>query len=170
MPSVQTDPRWYLLQTKARSERRIAQRLGWAGYATALPLVAEPRRDRRRRQIIHTAQVPAFPGYVFVRLDLAREPLHPVLHCEDVKRMFLSAAGQPVPIRRGEVERLLHEADSRRNLAALAEGSSVRLTAGPFEDHEGRCLWCSADRVGLLMEVLGGVHKVVVARAAAEAA
>lgn len=174
------DPRWYLVQTKCRAERRTALRLGWAGYATTLPLVAEPRRDRLRRHIIHTAQVPCFPGYVFVQLDLARESLHPVVHCEGVKRLFMGGEGQPLPIKRGLTERLMEEADARRDaarcpesnraLAALAEGSRMRLTAGPFEDREGVCLWSSGDRIGLLMEILGGMHEIVVARSAAQAA
>lgn len=177
-PAAAHDPRWYLVQTKCRAERRIAQRLGWAGYATALPLVAEPRRDRIRRQIMHTAWVPCFPGFVFVALDLDRDRLSPVLHCEGVKRMMLDTLSRPQPVRRGVVERLMDEADDRRvqasatlqGLARLAEGSRVRLTAGPFQDHLGRCLWCNADRVGLLMEVLGGLHEVVATRAQVEAA
>ncbi len=188
-------PRWYLVQTAVRAERRTAQRLGWEGYATTLPLVSEPRRDRVRRRVVHTVRVPAFPGYVFVALDLQREALHPVLHCEGVKRMFTDGAGQPVPIRRGVVERLAAETGellARRNpqdlrgpteerrssrkplggfgeLAALAEGSRLRVTAGPFEDHEGICLWSTADRVALLMEVMGGAWEFVVPRSSVSA-
>jgi transcription antitermination factor NusG len=103
-----------------------------------------------------------------VSLTLGADALHPVLHSEGVKRMFTTTTGEPIPIRNGVVEALLAAADERRALSTalspLAQGTVTRITAGPFADHTGVCTWSTAERVGLLMRILGGDIEVSVER------
>lgn len=59
-------------------------------------------------------------------------------------------------------------ADERRLLAVelppFAAGTPLRVTAGPFVDHTGICLWSSETRTRLLMQVLGSEVAVTVPR------
>ena len=56
---------WYAVQTRARNEKAIAERLQEQGLTTFLPLVTEVRRwsDRKKK-----VELPLFSCYVFVRL------------------------------------------------------------------------------------------------------
>jgi hypothetical protein len=56
---------WYAVQTRARNEKVVCERLQEQGLATFLPLVTEVRRwsDRKKK-----VELPLFSCYVFVRL------------------------------------------------------------------------------------------------------
>ena len=56
---------WYAVQTRARNEKVIAERLQEQGLTTFLPLVTEVRRwsDRKKK-----VELPLFSCYVFVKL------------------------------------------------------------------------------------------------------
>lgn len=171
-------PRWYVLETHAKAERWAAQCLGRAEYVTALPLVTERRRDRVIRSMTHKVRVPCFPGYLLIQLRIGRDSIHSVQHSEGVRRMFCSSDNQPIPLRPGVVEALMASAelDGRQfadlrhpaggSLPAFTADTLLRITDGPFTDHEGVCLFSSSDRVRLLMTVMGSPHVVTVPRAA----
>lgn len=77
MPSVVRMPSWCVVRTHTRAERRAHAALHLRGFDAYLPLVTVRWRDRTW----HTK--PAFVGYCFVRLDLAK-PWSPVLACPGV--------------------------------------------------------------------------------------
>ena len=56
---------WYVLQTKPRAEKKVAQWLGFYRYFCHLPLTMHIRKVRRRK--VKTF-LPLFPGYVFSKL------------------------------------------------------------------------------------------------------
>jgi len=64
--SGNTDRRWYVLHTKSRREKKLAQRCSQLGIRHYLPLRKSITGRRGRR---HIAEVPLFPGYMFSYLD-----------------------------------------------------------------------------------------------------
>src|SRR5271167_4021459 len=65
MESALGEPCWYAIQTRCRSERKVAAQLQNKGIETFLPLVKQVHHWSDRRQVI---EQPLFPGYGFVRL------------------------------------------------------------------------------------------------------
>jgi transcription antitermination factor NusG len=61
---------WYAVQTRARNEKVVCERLQEQGLSTFLPLVTEVRRwsDRKKK-----VELPLFSCYVFVRCSLSAE-------------------------------------------------------------------------------------------------
>src|SRR5271157_5052019 len=57
--------RWFALQTRARHEKVVAQRLSDKGVTSFLPLVRQEHRWSDRRK---TVEVPLFSCYLFVKL------------------------------------------------------------------------------------------------------
>ena len=64
--SDNAERKWYVLHTKSRREKRLAQRCTQFGIRHYLPLRKSITGRRGRR---HIADVPLFPGYMFSYLD-----------------------------------------------------------------------------------------------------
>jgi len=129
-----TELRWYAAYTRAQHEKRVAQQLAERAIEQYLPLYQAVHRwkDRRKR-----VDVPLFPGYVFVRIELQNRL--EVLRVPSVVRL-IGFNGTPTALPEGEIEHL------RCALAGglravphpyLHAGSRVRVTAGPLEGMEG---------------------------------
>jgi transcription antitermination factor NusG len=91
---------WYAVYTYSRHEKSVKDYMNAKTVEVFLPTVATQRRWRDRNMQLN---LPAFPGYVFVRL-----PLHErgkVLSTPGVVRI-LSFNGAPAPIDNAEVEAL----------------------------------------------------------------
>ena len=57
--------RWYAVHTRARHEKRVADRLQEQGLSAYLPLVKETHRWSDRKKVV---EMPLFSCYVFVRM------------------------------------------------------------------------------------------------------
>ena len=77
MEDKRLTPLWYVLHTKSRFENVVNDGLGRKSIEVFLPKVSVRSKRRDRKVII---RVPLFPGYLFVRTDLA-----PQSHLEIVK-------------------------------------------------------------------------------------
>ena len=64
---------WYAVHTRARHEKRVAERLAEQGMTSFLPLVKETHRWSDRKK---TVEIPLFSCYVFVRMR-SRVRSHP---------------------------------------------------------------------------------------------
>jgi transcription antitermination factor NusG len=127
-------PRWYAAHTCANHEKCVAGQLAARSVEHFLPLYESVRRWKDRRV---TLQMPLFPGYVFVRLDL-RDRLR-VLQIPSVARL-VSFNGAPAALPDEEIETL--RAGLQGGVQALPHpylkiGKRVRITAGPLEGLEG---------------------------------
>jgi hypothetical protein len=67
LPGDFCESHWYVAQTCARHEKRIAEQLNVRGIEHFLPLyeMVSQWKDRRVK-----LQLPLFPGYIFVRVPL----------------------------------------------------------------------------------------------------
>ena len=86
---------WYAVQTRARHEKAVEERLQEQGIATFLPLVTEVHRWSDRRK---TVQLPLFSCYLFVKLNANNEHRQQVCRTLGVFGIVgAHGAGLPVP-------------------------------------------------------------------------
>jgi transcriptional antiterminator RfaH len=173
IPSISAgrpDARWYVAQTLARAESRADMQLRAQHFETFLPRVSRTTRHARK---LRTTLVPAFPGYVFVRLDLARDRWRSVNGTIGVAKLIM-AQERPAPVPYGVVETLINYADSagvahfERDLAV---GQLVRIKDGPLAEVVGKLLRLDAnDRVRVLLDIMGGRIETRLDRSSLEAA
>jgi transcription antitermination factor NusG len=130
---------WFACHTRARHEKTVAGLLQRQGIESFLPLIPQRSQWKDRVKLVH---FPLFPSYVFGRFRLDR--LTQVLSTHGVFTI-VAVAGYPTPIPAPEIENVRRasqaalEAGVQLEAAALvAEGTPVRVAAGPFQGLEGR--------------------------------
>lgn len=148
--------RWYVAQTLAKREAGAAAQLAAQGFGVFTPRVVKTVRHARK---LRTVLAPAFPGYLFVALDLARDRWRSVNGTFGVARMVMGEE-TPMPVPTGVVESLLSYVDATgvcRFDRDLVEGQVVRVTVGPFAQAIGELVRLDANgRVRVLLEIMGG--------------
>src|SRR5215467_7020856 len=70
LPLEYVEPHWYAAYTCANHEKRVAEQLIERAVEHFLPQYESVRRWKDRRVKL---QLPLFPGYVFVRLELRNQ-------------------------------------------------------------------------------------------------
>ena len=158
--------RWYAVQCQPNRERYAAMQLRGQGFRLFLPLRPKTWRHARRME---TRLVPFFPGYLFIALDLDREPWRSVNGTFGVQRLVApGSGGPPIPLPEGFVEALFSQADERGCLrpgGLLRVGQAVRILAGPLGERTGELIEVSeAGRLRLLIDFLGGRIPAVLSR------
>lgn len=154
--SYSTGPRWYVATTAPNRESLAQARLEHLGFPAFLPLIAREVRHARRVEVV---QRPMFPRYVFLRFDAAADPWRRAYGTRCV-RIFGATPERPSPLPPGVVEGWQAEGLDKpitRDIAPdlIAAGATVSLTAGPFADHRGVCLWDDGQRVRVLLSLMG---------------
>lgn len=130
------DAHWYALQTRARHEKVIAQRLREQGVTAFLPLVTETHRWSDRKKVV---ELPLFSCYLFVRLCPMDEHRLNVLRLEGVFR-FVGVKGQGIIIPDAQIESvktLLSQQIPYRTHPFLKIGQRVRIRSGALAGVEG---------------------------------
>jgi transcriptional antiterminator RfaH len=129
--------------------------LGNQGFGTFVPLVTEVRARQ-------AAQVPAFPGYVFIRFDLARDRWRAIAGTYGMRRLFGATPERPTPVREREMAALLAEGWGKpMDDAGLARvfdvGAEVQVVdpASPWHGQVGICQLSEGQRITLLMSLFG---------------
>jgi transcriptional antiterminator NusG len=124
-------PLWYVLHTKSRFENVVNDGLGKKSIEVFLPKVTVRSKRRDRKVMI---RVPLFPGYLFVKTDLA-----PQSHLEIVKtvgavRLIGSKQG-PVPVPAETIDSLKIMVSGDHHITTghrLQKGDKVLVLRGPF--------------------------------------
>jgi transcription elongation factor/antiterminator RfaH len=128
--------RWYALQTKARHEKVVKERLEKRGVEIFLPTVTEIHRwsDRKKK-----VEVPLFSCYLFVRLAPTKMDRLRILCLEGVFRFVgHDNAGLPIPDEQIETVRSL--VDSQVPCTPypfFKAGQRVRISNGSLKGVEG---------------------------------
>ena len=170
-------PRWYVIQYDHGRELSVLRSLTEYGFETYLPLVLTMVRSKPSSALSAKQRVPqptmipvrrpAFPGYLFVRFDAASDPWGDITRTACVRRMF-QRGDTPTPIPHGVIERLIDGQTDRlmlRSVDPLLEvGAQCAVSAGPFTDHQGVCLYSDQARVRLLLNLFGRMTEVDVQR------
>lgn len=124
---------WYAAYTLPRHEKAVAEQLTQLGISSYLPLCSEVRLWNQRRVPV---QLPLFPGYVFVRMQLNDKGR--VLARPGIVR-FVGFGTTLSVLPDDEMDRLKFVL---RNWNAkpypfFTAGKRVRIRSGPFEGVEG---------------------------------
>jgi transcription elongation factor/antiterminator RfaH len=153
--------RWYPVQTQPQRERLAAQQLENQGYAVFFP---RRRRVVRHARRIETRETSYFPGYIFVRLDLAQDHWRSVNGTLGVRSLVMFG-GSPASVPTAFVDFLRSCADENGCLAVrghFAPGDKVRINAGPFADVVGLIDRLEGGaRIRILLELASGSLPVV---------
>ena len=131
------EPKWYVVYTRPKSERKVASTIAEMGIESYLPLhkVVRQWSDRKKRM-----EVPLFSNYVFVKVDDVRRRLLFSIHG---LLKFVSIEGQPVVIRENEIRTIKKVLNgdfddiSPEEYFHVKEGMMVRLVHGQFAGLEG---------------------------------
>lgn len=130
-------------------------------------------RTTRHARKLRNVLTAAFPGYLFVSLDVARDRWRSVNGTYGVSRLIM-ANGMPAPVPHGVVETIMDYVDA----AGIAHfdrdlviGQTVRVKDGPLATAVGELVRLDANgRVRVLLDIMGGKVEASVSRSALEAA
>lgn len=128
--------KWFALQTRARHEKVVAQRLGDRGVVTFLPLVRGVHRWSDRWK---TVELPLFSCYVFAKLVPRDDERLRVLLVEGVLN-FVGPRGQGITIPEEQIDsirKLVQEQLPFCSHPFLKIGQRVRIRSGALDGVEG---------------------------------
>jgi transcription antitermination factor NusG len=134
---------WYAVQTRPRHEQMVAAQLDRDGVEVLLPVETQVRRWSDRRKLI---QVPVFPNYVFVRIELNDQRVY-VLRRTGVIG-FVGPNREATPISQGQMENVRTLMGTRVEFHShpyLTVGQRVRIRSGALKGLEGILLRITAD-------------------------
>lgn len=162
---VQDVGRWFAVKTQASREFIAAAHLRRQDFVTFLPLVSTAVRWPTRMQVVRK---PFFPGYLFVRLDLARDRWRSINGTVGVVRL-VQFGDAPSPAPRGLIESMQALTNDHGELQLddpLMPGSPVRVVGGPFDRMAGVFQGREpAERVRILISMLSREVLVTLPRA-----
>lgn len=124
------DQQWYVLYTKSRHEKKVADRLSAVGLTVYCPLQKISKQWSDRTKII---EEPLFKGYIFILIeDHKRDE---VFSFPGTVR-YLFWQGRPAVVRQEEIntiQKWLGQYDhSDIDISDILPGDYVRITSGPF--------------------------------------
>lgn len=135
---------WYALQTRAKHERVVKDRLDERGVVTFLPTVTEIRRwsDRKKK-----LELPLFSCYLFARLAPTRLNRLRMLSVEGVFSFVgTRREGLPIPDEQIEaVQALVQQQLPYSSCPFLKAGQRVRVCSGSLKGLEGILLSRNGD-------------------------
>jgi transcription termination/antitermination protein NusG len=145
VPVAKADGSWYALQTRARHEKTIAERLREQGVTSFLPLVSEVHRWSDRRK---TVELPLFSCYIFVKLLPTNEDR---LRACRISGVFgiVGVRGEGIPIPDEQIEAvrtLVTEQLQWSEHPFLKIGQRVRIRGGSMDGVEGILTARNGDR------------------------
>lgn len=131
---AERQPQWYAAYTASRHEKTVAEHLRQRDVECFLPLYETIRQWNNGR---HRVQMPLFPGYVFVRIEM-RDRVR-VLQVPGLVQL-VTFRGAPAALPDGEIE-TLRNALATGVLAQphryLNVGSKVEICRGPLQGMRG---------------------------------
>lgn len=143
---------WYVIYTKPRNEKKVAERLQQIGITVYCPMITMVKQwsDRKKK-----VQVPLLNSYVFVSLeDKEREQ---VFQVSGVVR-YLFWLGKPAVVRNEEIEALkegLNETMASFEVKGIKIGDQMPIPSGPFQGKEGIIRQISKNSLQLILTELG---------------
>ncbi len=160
---------WYVAHTKPRQERTAAEQLRRQDFEVYLPLFKVFREPGRRLCTSDPAPIahePMFPRYLFLRPTRTTQSLSVVRSTVGVSRLVMFGH-RPATLADDAVQ-AIRQAEGLRETAGLADigpyqpGMAVRLRDPVLGGVQALVQSVSADRVTLLLEILGRPQTVQV--------
>ena len=161
---------WYVVHTKPRKESLAEANLKRQDFETYLPWY---RRVARQRGTWREVIEPLFPRYLFLRIDPNQQTVAPIRSTLGVTTL-VTFGHRLAPVSDDIINAIRQNADAHTGLHLPPEhqfkrGDTVAITAGPFEGLQGIFETSSgAQRVAVLLDILGKSTKVVLSRSQIE--
>ena len=147
------EKKWYVIYTKSRCEKKVAQLLSQKGIEHYCPLNKIQRQWSDRKKIVFE---PLFTSYVFVKIALADQStirkINGVLN-------FVYWLSQPAVIRNEEIDtikKFLNEYSFvKLEKIEMTINDLVRIASGPFMEQEGKIVSIKNKTVKVMLPSLG---------------
>jgi len=147
------DKNWYVLYTKPKNEKKVAERLSEAGYTVYCPLHKVRRQWSDR---IKTVEEPLFRSYVFIQIEDAKR--NEVFAYPGTVR-YLFWLRRPAVVRQSEmatIQKWLGDQDHERiDVSQIMPGDYLWITSGQFSGEEAILLDRTNSRVIVQLKELG---------------
>ena len=141
--------KWYVLKAISGQENKVKnyieteiKRLGFEQYVTQVVIAMEKVIQIRNGKKVPKER-PYYPGYLMIEADLMGEIPHVIKNIPGViSFLSLTKGGDPVPMRKSEVNRMLGRMDELSEFASDVEipyvvGENVKVIDGPFNGFNG---------------------------------
>ncbi len=148
---------WYVLRSKPHKEDQLWRHARGLGIEVFYPRIRVHPVNPRSRKVR-----PYFPGYLFVRSNLAEEGLSTFQYMPYANGL-VAFGGEAAPVPEGLVRALQRRMDELWQAGGelfsdVAKGDPVAIKAGPFEGYEALfdARLSGGERVRVLLEMLSG--------------
>lgn len=143
---------WYVLYTKPRQEKKVADSLNAIGIEAYCPLVTVVKQwsDRKKK-----VQIPLINSYVFVNIE--EHQREEVFKVSGIVR-YLFWLGKPAVVRAIEIEALKQSLEgivAFFEVSAIQKDTIYKIPEGPFQGFEGIVKNINATTIQLLLVDLG---------------
>ncbi|UBZ06723.1 UpxY family transcription antiterminator [Salegentibacter mishustinae] len=150
---------WYVLYTKPRTEKRVAESLEQMGVEVYFPLITEIKQWKDRKKKLKT---PLFKSYVFIKLE--EKNRNRVFDVPGVVR-YLFWLGKPAIVRNEEIEVIQEWLDCEKvddaKVDHLNQGDKISIKNGVFKDHEAIIREVGNRKMRLILPKLGCTVEVL---------
>ena len=144
-----SDLKWYVLKAVSGQENKVKayieseiKRLNYDAYVTQVVIPMEKVIQMRNGKKV-PKEKPFYPGYLMVEANLMGEVPHVIKNIPGViSFLSLTKGGEPVPMRKSEVNRMLGKMDELSEFAVETNipyivGESVKVIDGTFNGFNG---------------------------------
>jgi transcription antitermination factor NusG len=149
---------WYVVYTKPKWEKKVAEKLSQAGIECYCPLITQIKQwsDRKKK-----VEVPLFNSYVFVQLEEINR--NSVFDIPGVVR-YLFWLGKPAIVRDEEINIIKKSLDdtniSEVSVSSIQVGDRIKLESGVFSNQNAIVQEVSKTHYIMVLESLGCVLKI----------
>lgn len=155
---MDTVKNWFVVYTKPKWEKKVAEQLKEKGVECYCPLISQVKQWSDRKKKI---EVPLFNSYVFVQLEESNR--NDVFLSTGVVR-YLFWLGKPAIVRDVEIQTIKKWLDgSQVNEITIEQyqvGDRVKVASGPFSSQEAIIQEVNKTHFVLVLESLGCVLKM----------
>ena len=149
---------WYVVYTKPKWEKKVAERLNEIGVVAYCPLIAKLSQWSDRKKVVN---VPLFNSYIFVQI--ADKDRNRVFEVSGVIR-YLFWLGKPAVVKDCEIETIKNWLSVPDVYDVLVDqwkkGDTIVLESGPFANQSAVIKEVKQNHFILILESLGCMLKV----------
>jgi len=149
---------WYVVYTKPKWEKKVAERLNEIGVVTYCPLITKVSQWSDRKKMV---SVPLFNSYIFVQTE--EKDRNKIFEATGAVR-YLFWLGKPAMVRDSEIETIQNwlsaPDDFEVSLDTWQKGDKIILESGPFVTQSAIIQEVKSNHYILILESLGCVLKV----------
>ncbi len=146
-------PNWYVIYTKSRCEKKVADLLADRGFEVYCPVVKTKKAWSDR---LKTVEEPLLKSYCFVKCSEATR--QQVLTVPGVVR-FVFYCGKPATIRANDLKLLKRNLDNFSadsiDIEKITKGEIIEIKSGSFANQKGKALEVKGKKIVLFLDQIG---------------